>query len=237
MGANSEVLGAEQLYEAAVDHKVRKAVDKALQALAPRNRQVRFSRPRRDRLNWLLQEESASWRDYAALRQIADPEIITHGIGRAYEKGQSLLLALEASTERGARPPALKRLRRAHRWVRHCVYHHELLQPALSESGKARRWHLERLNSKLEQQQQLECFARAAQAMTLKAKTQTRLVELVDSRRKRIDKQRNKLRLGAFAGSQDVFREDVATTVTRLGLGTITLLPLEMRKTGLSADL
>jgi hypothetical protein len=113
MGANIEVLGAEQLSAAASDPKVRKAVDKALQALAPRSRQVRFSRPRRDRLNWLLQEESASWRDYAALRQIADPEIITHDIGRAYEKGQSLLLALEASAKQGACPPALKRLRRA----------------------------------------------------------------------------------------------------------------------------
>ena len=80
------------------------------------------------------------------------------------------------------------------------------------------------------------------QAMTLKMKTQNRLLALVAGRRKRIDKQRNKLCLGAFDSSPAVFVKDVGIAVTQLELQTITLLPIETsrreaRRSGVSGEI
>jgi len=237
--AQLESRGAAQLLQIG-DEKACRAVAKAMQVLAVGETQRRFSRGSYDRLNSLLQEESASWRDYAALRQIPDAQIIDHGAGRAYARGQTLLaafaVAATGAAERGGRPPGLKRLRRAQRWVRHTLNHLELLRPALSESGKARRWHLERLSLKLDAQLELECFSRAVEAMSLKVKTQKRLADVVEQRRKRINKQRHKLCLGAYASTAETFVTEVESAVAELGLQTITLLQTPTKIKELSAD-
>ncbi len=233
--AQLESRGAAQLMQIG-DEKACRAVAKAVQVLAVGETQPRFSRANYDRLNRLLQEESASWRDYAALRQIPDAEIIEHGAGRAYARGQTLLAALAVPAGRESRPPSLKRLRRAQRWVRHTLNHLELLRPALSESGKARRWHLERLSLKLDAQLELECFSRAVEAMSLKVKTQKRLADLAEQRRKRINKQRHKLCLGAYASTAETFVAEVESAVAELGLQTITLLQTPTNRNELSAD-
>lgn len=239
--AQLESRGAAQLLQIG-DEKTCRAVAKAMQVLAVGGSQRRFSRGSYDRLNSLLQEESASWRDYAALRQIPDAQIIDHGAGRAYARGQTLLAALAVAAtgsrpaERDGRPPGLKRLRRTQRWVRHTLNHLELLRPALSESGKARRWHLERLSLKLDAQLELECFSRAVEAMSLKVKTQKRLAEVTEQRRKRINKQRHKLCLGAYASTAEAFVVEVESAVAELGLQTITLLQTPTKIKELSAD-
>ena len=234
--AQLESRGAAQLLQIG-DEKACKAVAKAMQVLAVGETQRRFSRASYDRLNRLLQEESASWRDYAALRQIPDAQIIDHGAGRAYARGQTLLAALGSRpAERDGRPPGLKRLRRTQRWVRHTLNHLELLRPALSESGKARRWHLERLSLKLDAQLELECFSRAVEAMSLKVKTQKRLTDVTEQRRKRINKQRHKLCLGAYASTAEAFVAEVESAVAELGLQTITLLQTPTKIKELSAD-
>ncbi|MEE8079615.1 MAG: hypothetical protein V3T18_11510 [Pseudomonadales bacterium] len=244
--AQLESRGAAQLLQIG-DEKACRAVAKAMQVLAVGETQRRFSRGSYDRLNSLLQEESASWRDYAALRQIPDAQIIDHGAGRAYARGQTLLAALAVAAtgpaergsrpaERGGRPPGLKRLRRTQRWVRHTLNHLELLRPALSESGKARRWHLERLSLKLDAQLELECFSRAVEAMSLKVKTQKRLADVAEQRRKRINKQRHKLCLGAYASTAETFVAEVESAVAELGLQTITLLQTPTKIQELSAD-
>lgn len=213
-----------------------KAVAKAVQVLAVGETTPQFSQASYARLNRLLQEESASWRDYTPLRQIPDAEIIKHGAGRAYAKGQALLVAPDGAAARGNRPPGLKRLRRAQRWVGHTLNHLELLRPALSESGKVRRWHLERLSSKIEAQLELESFNRAVEAMSLKVKTHKRLAGLVEQRRKRIDKQRHKLCLGAYTSTPENFVTEVESAVTGLGLQTITLLQTRTKKDGVAGD-
>jgi len=232
--AQPEVRGADQLLQIG-DEKACKAIAKAVQVLAVGDTQPRFSQASYDRLNRLLQEESASWRDYGPLRQIPDSEIIEYGMGRAYAKGRELLVALDGAG-RESRPPSLKRLRRAQRWVCHTLNHLELLRPALSESGKARRWHLERLSSKIDAQLELECFSRAVAAMSLKVKTQQRLVDLAEQRRKRINKQRHKLRIGAYTSTPETFVAEVQSAVAELGLQTITLLQTQTKKDGLYGD-
>ncbi len=246
--AQPEVRGADQLLQIG-DEKACKAIAKAVQVLAVGDTQPRFSQASYDRLNRLLQEESASWRDYGPLRQIPDSEIIEYGMGRAYAKGRELLVALDGAgrgsrpagrgsrpARRESRPPSLKRLRRAQRWVCHTLNHLELLRPALSESGKARRWHLERLSSKIDAQLELECFSRAVAAMSLKVKTQQRLVDLAEQRRKRINKQRHKLRIGAYTSTPETFVAEVQSAVAELGLQTITLLQTQTKKDGLYGD-
>jgi hypothetical protein len=237
--AQLESRGAAQLLQIG-DEKACRAVAKAMQVLAVGETQRRFSRASYDRLNSLLQEESASWRDYTALRQIPDAQIIDHGAGRAYARGQTLLAALAVAAtgpaERKGRPPGLKRLRRTQRWVRHTLNHLELLRPALSESGKARRWHLERLSLKLDAQLELECFSRAVEAMSLKVKTQKRLADVAEQRRKRINKQRHKLCLGAYASTAETFVAEVESAVAELGLQTITLLQTPTKIKERSAD-
>lgn len=232
--AQPEIRGADQLLQLG-DEKACKAIAKAVQVLAVGDTQPRFSQASYDRLNRLLQEESASWRDYGPLRQIPDSEIIEYGMGRAYAKGRELLVALDGAG-RESRPPSLKRLRRAQRWVCHTLNHLELLRPALSESGKARRWHLERLSSKIDAQLELECFSRAVAAMSLKVKTQQRLADLAEQRRKRINKQRHKLRIGAYTSTPETFVAEVQSAVAELGLQTITLLQTQTKKDGLSGD-
>ncbi len=230
-----EERGAAQLLQIG-DEKACKAVAKAVRVLAIGQTQPAFSRVSYDRLNRLLQEESASWRDYTVLRQIPDAEIIEHGAGRAYARGRELLAALDVAARRGGRPASLKRLRRARRWVCHTLNHLELLRPALSDSGKARRWHLERLSSKIAAQIELECFSRAVAGLSLKVKTQKRLTDLAEQRRKRINKQRHKLCLGAYASKPETFAVDVESAVEGLGLQTITLLQTQTLKNELSGD-
>lgn len=181
----------------------------------------------RDQVNELLQAESGRWREYTLLRQIDEIDLIEHGMLRAFEKASELIARLnDISADTGRRASA-KRLRRASRWVHHAVNHLELLRPALSESGRTRRWHLNRLAAKLDEQWALEKLARAIEALALKPKASARLGRLVDAERVRLDKQRRKLSLGAFAGGSAAYRREVAEAVAKLGLEAITLLPID----------
>lgn len=181
----------------------------------------------RDRLSELLQAESSRWRDYGLLRQVDEENLIEHGMLRAFDKAHDLTTRLnDISSDTGKRASA-KRLQRTGRWVHHSVNHLELLRPALSDSGRTRRWHLNRLAAKLDEQWALEKLARTTLVMALKPKASVRLEKLIAPQRKRLEKQRQKLSLGAFAGGSAAYRREVAEAVTQLGLEAITLLPLD----------
>ena len=182
----------------------------------------------RDRLSSLLQAESARWRDYQGLRQVADADLIEHGMVRAFERAGKLAPQLDEISARGE-PPARKRLLRTHRWLCHCTHHLELLRPALSEAGRTRRWHLARLSAKVEDQLELEAFALAAARFGFKSKAAGRLAKAVHRERRHLAKQRTKLRVGAFAAGPEAYRSEVTEAVGQLGLHEITLLPLEPR--------
>jgi hypothetical protein len=216
-----ESQAATRLLEKA-DDKSRKLLT-ALVGRLPVAPTVDFSR---DRLSALLQSESARWRDYSLLRQISESDLIEHGMLRAFKKGMELNLKLDriADAEDG---PSVKRLSRAGRWARHTVNQLELIRPALSESGRTRRWHLNRLAAKLEDQMALECFVRTVESLELKPKDWRRLRPLVQRQRQRLDKQRRKLTVGAFAGGVKGYRLDAEAAVKLLGLKEITLLPVD----------
>ena len=145
---------------------------------------------------------------------------------RAFQKSMELNLKLDRIVDAEA-GPSVKRLSRAGRWVRHSVNQLELIRPALSESARTRRWHLNRLGAKLDEQMALESFVRASGSLELKAKELRRLQPLVEKQRQRLDKQRRKLTVGAFAGGVQGYRQDVETAVKLLGLKEITLLPVD----------
>jgi hypothetical protein len=181
----------------------------------------------RDRLNELLQSESERWRTYTALRQVDEADLVEHGLLRAFSKARSLSARLDQIAAEPDRRASAKRLRRASRWVHHCVNHLELLRPALSDPGRTRRWHLTRLAAKLDEQWALEQLARALVLMDLKPKASVRLERLVQQERSRLDKQRQKLTIGAFAGGAGAYRNEATEAVAQLGLEAITLLPLD----------
>jgi hypothetical protein len=181
----------------------------------------------RDRLGELLQAESSRWRDYSLLRQIEEDALVEHGILRAFEKARDLTGRLNEIASETGRTASAKRLLRTGRWVHHTVNHLELLRPALSESGRTRRWHLTRLAAKLDEQWALEKLARTAVVMELRPKASARLGKLIGTQRKRLETQRRKLSLGAFAGGSQAYRKDVTAAVAELRLEQVTLLPME----------
>lgn len=181
----------------------------------------------RESLSELLQRESGRWRSSLMLRQINEQSLVEHGMLRAFAKASSLTGRLNAiSAEKGERA-SRKRLLRTGRWVKHAVNHLELLRPALSDTGRTRRWHLNRLAAKLDEQWALEILARSAVAVDLRPKAAARLDALIGQERKRLEKQRQKLSLGAFAGGSDAYRVELIEAVAQLGLEDITLLPVE----------
>jgi len=181
----------------------------------------------RDRLGELLQAESSRWRDYSLLRQIEEDALVEHGMLRAFEKARDLTGRLNEIASETGRTASAKRLQRTGRWVHHTVNHLELLRPALSESGRTRRWHLTRLAAKLDEQWALEKLARTAVVMELRPKASARLGKLIGTQRKRLETQRRKLSLGAFAGGSEAYRKDVTAAVAELRLEQVTLLPME----------
>ncbi len=181
----------------------------------------------RDRLNELLQAESTRWREYGLLRQIEEQALVEHGMLRAFGKAMALTGRLNEISSDSGRKASAKRLVRTGRWVHHTVNHLELLRPALSEPGRARRWHLTRLAAKLDEQWALEKLARTAVVMALRPKASARLGKLIAAQRKRLETQRKKLSLGAFAGGPDAYRKEVMEAVAELRLEQITLLPLD----------
>ena len=192
----------------------------------------------RERLNTLLQAESSRWREYAPLRQIEQIDLIEHGMLRAFDKAEALTTRLDhlAAETGSAHRASAKRLLRTGRWVRHCANHLELLRPALSDSGRTRLWHLARLAVKLEDQWGLERLARLLRPempeailkpKALKPKGRARVEDLLINQRKRLEKQRQKLSVVAFSGSEAVYRREVTAAVEKLGLASISLLPLD----------
>ena len=181
----------------------------------------------RERLDELLQAESERWRNYTLLRQAEESALIEHGIVRAFEKGQKLTRKLNAIATAEGGTPSARRLQRTSRWVHHTVNHLELLRPALSESGRTRRWHLTRLAAKLDEQWALERLARTAVVMALRPKASARLGKLIQAQRARLETQRQKLSVGAFAGGVESYRDEVTRAVAELRLEQIVLLPLE----------
>lgn len=181
-----------------------------------------------DRLNALLQAESRRWRELGAIRQIDRDDLVDHGMLRAFNKARDLNGKLDRNLKSDAgRPVSAKRLMRAGRWVRHSVNHLELLRPALSETGRTRRWHLNRLATKLDEQWALERFARLTVVVEAKPKASARLGKLLQAERRRLEKQRSKLSIGAFAGNEKSYRIEVVEAVDQLALEAITLLPLQ----------
>jgi len=182
---------------------------------------------RRDRLGTLLQQESACWRDYLPLRQVSQLELIEHGMGRAYNKALKLTRRLEAVHNQAATPPGPKRLARTARWICHTANHLDLIRSALTDAGRAQRWHLGRLHNKVEQQLGLELLSRHVVETDLKAKAQGRIEKLLQRQREHLDKQRRKLAAGAFSMSGPEYVAQSQQAVEQLGLQEITLLPLE----------
>lgn len=180
-----------------------------------------------DRLGELLRAESSRWREYTLLRQIGEEALVEHGMLRAFGKSQSLTGRLNEIGSESGRTASAKRLLRTGRWVHHTVNHLELLRPGLSESGRTRRWHLNRLAAKLDEQWALEKLARTAVVMELKPKASARLGKHIAQQRKRLETQRRKLSLGAFAGGAEVYRKEVLEAVAALRLEQVTLLPLD----------
>lgn len=181
----------------------------------------------RDRLGELLQAESTRWREYALLRQVEEQALVEHGMLRAFEKALDLTGRLNEITSETGKTDSAKRLLRTGRWVHHSVNHLELLRPALSETGRTRRWHLNRLAAKLDEQWALEKLARTAVVMELRPKASARLGKLINGQRKRLETQRRKLSLGAFAAGPEAYRQEIVGAVAELRLEQVTLLPLD----------
>jgi hypothetical protein len=217
---------AQRLIEKA-DPKPRQLLEDIVESLVPPTPDPEAQSHVRDRLNDLLQAESLRWRTYTPLRIIDQSELIEHGMLRAFEKTRSLSDRLNAIAGAADGKLSTKRLARTGRWAQHCVNHLELLRPALSEAGRTRRWHLTRLAHKLDEQLALEKLSRALLLMDLKPKASARLNRLITEERKRLDKQRRKLTIGAFAGGSAAYRDEVTAAVAKLGLEAITLLPLD----------
>jgi hypothetical protein len=218
-----ERLAAERLLERAEGKAVRLLKDIAA-AVAEDDADAALNR---DRLGELLQIESSRWREYALLRQIEEEALVEHGILRAFAKAQDLTGRLNEIGSESGRTASAKRLLRTGRWVQHTVNHLELLRPALSEKGRTRRWHLNRLAAKLDDQWALEKLARTAVVMELRPKASARLGKLISAQRTRLETQRRKLSLGAFAGGTEAYRQEVLEAVAELRLEQVTLLPLE----------
>ncbi len=161
------------------------------------------------------------------LRQVEEEALVAHGMLRAFEKAVDLTGRLNAVSAESGAVASAKRLRRTGRWVQHTVNHLELLRPALSETGRTRRWHLTRLAAKLDEQWAVERLARTTVVMALRPKASARLGKLINQQRKRLETQRRKLSLGAFAGGPRAYRKEVVEAVTELRLEQVTLLPLE----------
>lgn len=183
-----------------------------------------------ERLSCLFQDESECWRDYALLRKVQDYDLIEHGIGRAYGKSRRLGERLLKQ------PHDTKRLRRAHRWVRHSINHLELLRPALSQTNKARAWFLERLGANLEKQMDVMRFRAHARSLRLKSKVVARLDRVADDRCRRLAGQTAKLVAGAFQDHDQAFVRAVGTDVKKLGLQEIVLLPVESLRDGVTNE-
>lgn len=173
------------------------------------------------RLDQLFQEESECWRDDPSLRQVQDSDLVEHGIVRAYEKSRRLSAAL------AAHPDSRKRLRRARRWIGHCVNHLELLQPGLSDISKAQFWYLERLQATIEKQFVVQRFlAAASQADPKSGKDIGRVRKLALARIARLQTRSKKLMAGAFELDAEAFSREVGAAVRKLALQEIVLLPL-----------
>ena len=225
-----EIRAGQQLQEH-VDTRTREDLQRLLHELllAENIRQGQPPGNLRDRLSCLLQDESARWRDYPALRQIRDKDLLEHGIGRAYARSANLTAKLDRinALERGSISP--KRLLRVHRWVSHCVNHLELLRPALSDAGRTRRWHLDRLAAKLESQRGLEILTSGLEARDLKRKSKARIEAAIETERRRLEKQRQKLSRGSFVGGAGEFHAEAVLAIKQLGLKEIALLPTAVR--------
>lgn len=169
-------------------------------------------------LGQLFQEESECWRDDPSLRQVQDGDLIEHGIVRAYEKSRRLCTAL------AAHPESAKRLRRARRWIRHCVNHLELLQPGLSDTSKAQVWYLERLQANIEKQFVVQRFLAVADQAG--GKDLARVRKLATARVAKLQARSNKLIVGAFELDAEAFSREVGAAVRKLALQDIALLPL-----------
>jgi len=217
---------AERLIERA-DPKARQLLEDIIESLAAPSPGRDAQSHVRGQLNDLLQAESVRWRTYTPLRIIDQSELIEHGMLRAFEKTRSLSDRLDEIAANRDGKISAKRLARTGRWAHHCVNHLELLRPALSEAGRTRRWHLTRLAHKLDEQLALERLSRALLLMDLKPKASVRLNRLITEERTRLDKQRRKLTIGAFAGGSAAYRDEVTDAVAQLGLEAITLLPLD----------
>jgi hypothetical protein len=224
-GAAPELAAGLQLKELA-DDKLRAVLDRLVARYAVSAGATVLRPEQCDRLSTLLQEESACWRDYAGLRQISEPALVEHGMGRAYDKGRRLMQRLDAATAAGKSAPGPKRLARTYRWVGHTANHLDVLRPGLDDAGRAQRWHLRRLHGKLEQQLGLELLARRAVKEPMRPKVLARLGRLVSRQRQHLEKQRSKLSNGAYGPPPAEFERQALTAVKQLGLGEITLLAL-----------
>ncbi len=218
-----ERLAAERLLERAEGKSVRLLED-IMAAVVGETAQTAGVR---ERLGELLQAESSRWRNYTLLRQAEEAALIDHGMLRAFEKAQKLTRKLNAISAADGGTASARRLQRTGRWVHHTVNHLELLRPALSDSGRTRRWHVTRLAAKLEEQWALEKLARTTVVMALRPKASARLGRLIQTQRVRLETQRQKLSLGAFAGGTDGYRSEISHAVAELRLEQISLLPLE----------
>ncbi len=225
-GAAPELAAGLQLKEYA-DEKLRGLLDRLVARYAVTDGATALLPEQRDRLSMLLQAESACWRDYAELRQISQPALVEHGMGRAYDKGRRLTQRLDAATAAGKSAPGPKRLARTCRWVGHTANHLDVLRPGLDDAGRAQRWHLRRLHGKLEQQLGLELLARRAVKEPVRPKALARLGRLVSRQRRHLEKQRSKLSNGAYGLAPAAFEQQALAAVKQLGLSEITLLPLE----------
>ncbi len=218
-----ERLAAERLMERA-EGKALRLLEGIVAAVSEEDQDAPLTR---DRLGELLQVESTRWREYALLRQIEEESLVEHGMLRAFEKAGDLTGRLNKISSESGRTASAKRLLRTGRWVHHTVNHLELLRPALSEEGRTRRWHLNRLAAKLDEQWALEKLARTAVVMELRPKASARLGKLINAQRKRLETQRRKLSLGAFAGGVEAYRKEVEAAVVELRLEQVSLLPLD----------
>ena len=230
-GADPELVAGRALLEYAED-RVRSVLETLLERYSLREEAALLLPEQRERLGTLLQEESACWRDYPALRQVSEPALIEHGMGRAYAKARRLALRLDAAPDAGRSPPGPKRLTRTHRWVGHAANHLDMLRPGLDDTGRAQRWHLRRLHGKLEQQLGLELLARRMVKQPMRPKVKARIGQLVAQQRRHLGKQRSKLSAGAFARAPREFEACALEAVRQLGLDEITLLPLEADSAG-----
>ena len=170
-------------------------------------------------LGEMLRAESAGWRDTDQLRGLS-PEALSHGVLRAYRK------ARKAYHKYAAELASSKRLERAARWVGYLANQLELLAPGLSDAKDEPLTAVVRLHDVLAHQVALQRLSRLVDEAG-NAKRHRRVRGMLAARCRPLHRRSEKLIGLGLEASADTFRRWIDDAVGTMGVGEISLAPID----------